>query len=101
MRVLIAALILFAPAAAVCEPAAAAPKAGPHTATVTDLSAQRRRPRIRIVPHQPPAWTYPRPGDYSWPGPGAVRLCSDWYRTEDRPSGPVITPQMSCRWVRG
>jgi|GEM_PF-3892841 len=68
----------------------------------SELSAQtRQRPRIRIQRTQPPAWDYPRPGDYSWPGPGAVRHCVDWYATEYRPSGTVITPQMRCRWVRG
>jgi hypothetical protein len=62
---------------------------------------QRARPRIRIQPNQPPAWDYPRPGEYSWPGPGAVRQCVGWYATEYRPSGTVITPQQRCRWVRG
>lgn len=68
----------------------------------TEFSAQeRQRPRIRVQP-QPPAWAYPRPDDYSWPAPGpAYRQCEDWYLTEYRPSGTVITPQMRCRWVRG
>lgn len=69
-----------------------------------EFSAQarrdRRRPRI-IIERQPAAWTYPRPGTYSWPGPGAVRQCVDWYALEHRLSGTVLTPQMSCRWVRG
>jgi hypothetical protein len=59
----------------------------------------RQRPRVRVTP--PAAYDYPRPGDYSWPGPGAVRHCVDWYATEYRPSGTVVTPQMRCRWVRG
>jgi len=69
---------------------------------VSEFSAQQRpRPRIRVQP-QPPAWLYPRPDDYSWPAPApAYRLCEDWYQTEYRPSGTVITPQMRCRWVRG
>lgn len=75
------------------------------TALATEFSAQarqdRQRPRVRVQRVQPPAWDYPRPGDYSWPGPGAVRECVDWYATEYRPSGTVITPQMRCRWVRG
>ena len=62
---------------------------------------QRARPRIRIQREQPAAWDYPRPGEYSWPGPGAVRQCEGWYATEYRPSGTVITPQQRCRWVRG
>lgn len=68
----------------------------------SDISAQeRQRPRIRVQPRQPAASPYPRPGAYSWPGPGAVRVCQDWYATEHRPSGTVVTPQMRCRWVRG
>jgi hypothetical protein len=66
-------------------------------------SAQERRrprPQIRVQPDQPAAYDYPRPGPYAWPGPGAVRECVDWYATEYRPSGVVMTPQMRCRWVR-
>ena len=59
---------------------------------------QPPRPRIRVQP--PAAYPYPRPETYSWPGPGAVRHCVDWYATEYRPSGTVVTPQMRCRWVR-
>ncbi len=81
--------------------ALAAPLADGLNAPVTEMSAQRKRPRIRIVPRQPAAWDYPRPGYYSWPGPNAVRQCVDWYQTEYRPSGTVITPQMRCRWVPG
>jgi hypothetical protein len=65
----------------------------------------QQRPSIRVTPQpqsQPPAWTYPRPDTYSWPAPApAYRQCEDWYRTEYRPSGTVITPQKRCRWVRG
>jgi hypothetical protein len=68
-----------------------------------EFSAQTRmepqRPQIRVRP--PAAYPYPRPEPYAWPGPGAVRRCVDWYATEYRPSGSVITPQMRCRWVRG
>ncbi len=81
--------------------AIAAPRSpGVAARVAVQLSAQRKRPRIRIT-RQPPAWDYPRPGAYSWPGPNAVRQCSDWYVTEYRPSGTVITPQMRCRWVPG
>lgn len=67
-----------------------------------EFSAQaRQRPRVRVTPDRPAAYDYPRPGDYSWPGPGAVRQCVDWYAIEHRPSGTVVTPQMRCRWVRG
>jgi hypothetical protein len=68
--------------------------------TQTELSAQRKHPRLRIY-RAPAAYDYPRPGYYSYPGPNAVRVCSDWYRTENRPSGTVVTPQMRCRWVPG
>lgn len=83
------------------------PAAGMNALTgkAAEFSAQtkqeRQRPRVRVQRVQPPAWDYPRPGNYSWPGPGAVRECVDWYATEYRPSGTVITPQMRCRWVRG
>lgn len=71
-------------------------------AVATEFSAQtRRRPRVRVTPNQPAAYDYPLPGEYAWPGPGYVRHCVDWYATEYRPSGTVITPQMRCRWVRG
>jgi hypothetical protein len=74
---------------------AAAPKA-----TVTDVSAQRRRPsrRVRIYPLQ--EWApdvYPR---YN-PGPNAVRDCTAHYVQEFRPSGTVITPRMNCYWRPG
>jgi hypothetical protein len=69
-----------------------------------EFSAQSRReqerPRIRVRPREPMAYEFPRPNTYSWPGPGAVRQCVDWYATEYRPSGMVVTPQMRCRWVR-
>jgi len=69
-----------------------------------EFSAQSRleqeRPRIRVRPREPMAYEFPRPDTYSWPGPGAVRQCVDWYATEYRPSGIVVTPQMRCRWVR-
>jgi hypothetical protein len=67
------------------------------------FSAQSRqenaRPRIRVQPRQPPASEFP-PYEYGSPGPGAVRQCVDWYATEYRPSGTVVTPQIRCRWVR-
>lgn len=82
-------------------PVAAGPQPdGFRAQTATDLSAQRKRPRLRIY-RAPAAYDYPRPGYYSYPGPNAVRVCSDWYRTENRPSGTVVTPQMRCRWVPG
>ena len=91
-------------AAALADGSVSAAEAGERaqTAEASDLSAQTRRvrPRVRIY-RQPAAWPYPRPGYYSWPGPNAVRQCVDWYALENRPSGPVITPQMRCWWVSG
>src|SRR5689334_9389071 len=72
-------------------------------AITQDLSAQtrRRRPRILVYPQrQPSAWLYPRPGVYSYPGPGAIRQCADWYNVEYRPGSAVMTPQQRCWWVR-
>ena len=69
---------------------------------VQEFSAQERvRPRIRVQPNrQPPAWDYPRPGRYSYPGPNGYRQCEGWLATEYRPSGTVITPQRRCWWVQ-
>lgn len=33
--------------------------------------------------------------------PNAVRACDSWYALEYRPSGTVLVPRMSCRWVDG
>jgi hypothetical protein len=77
-------------------PVFVAPRVGEISAQVRE----RRRSRV-LIERQPAAWDYPRPGTYSWPGPGAVRHCVDWYQLEYRPSGTVLTPQMHCRWVRG
>lgn len=99
------AAVLCALAVAAVFVRAAPPHMNVLSATVSDMefSAQSRgdRPRIRVQPVEPPAYDYPRPGDYAWPGPGAVRHCVDWYAIEHRPSGRVLTPQMRCRWVRG
>jgi hypothetical protein len=67
--------------------------------TVTDMSAQRRRP-LRRVPIYRQDWApdvYPR---YN-PGPNAVRSCTAHYVQEYRPSGTVITPRMNCYWRPG
>ena len=78
--------------------------------TATDISAQtrtRRRPppQIRVTPRSYPYRTfhsfYPPPYPYEYPGPNGVRKCVDWYVTEYRPSGTVVTPRMRCRWVQG
>src|ERR1700727_672683 len=35
------------------------------------------------------------------PRPLLYRRCEDWYELQNRPSGPVLYPQMHCWWVRG
>jgi len=98
------ATLLIAAAFPVLAASPSAPISSGENARIeaTEFSAQtRQRPRIRIERDQPAAYDYPRPGNYSWPGPGAVRQCVDWYATEYRPSGTVVTPQMRCRWIRG
>src|SRR5262245_38344483 len=67
--------------------------------TATDLSAQTRTrrppPQIRVTPRRYPYRTfhsfYPLPYPYEYPGPNGVRKCVDWYVTEYRPSGTVVT----------
>jgi hypothetical protein len=61
---------------------------------------QRRPPRVIITPRQIPANPYPSPGA-AFPGPGYVRDCVAFYVEDPRPSGTVIVPRQSCRWVRG
>ena len=71
----------------------------PHS-SVTDLSAQRRRPLRRVPIYRQEEWApdvYPR---YN-PGPNAVRSCTAHYVQEYRPSGTVITPRMNCYWRPG
>ena len=46
------------------------------------IRAHRRPTRITVYPT----------GRY-------YRECTDWYELQHRPSGDVIYPQMSCRWV--
>ncbi len=35
------------------------------------------------------------------PGRLLYRRCVDWYELQNRPSGPVLFPEMRCWWVRG
>ena len=46
--------------------------------------AAKSRPRVTIYPRHL--------------GPSAKRICQSWLATEYRVSGPVIVPQMRCRW---
>ena len=59
----------------------------------TDISAQARRERrpatrLRVERYQRLPST-------------AVRTCDAWYAQERRPSGTVIVPKLSCRWISG
>ena len=68
--------------------------------SVTDISAQRRRPLRRVPIYRQEEWApdvYPR---YN-PCPNAVRSCTAHYVQEYRPSGTVITPRMNCYWRPG
>jgi hypothetical protein len=78
--------------------ALAGDRPAPATPTAsTEISAQTR---LRIYPRRRGGEL--RPGDYYYyPGPNAVRICQSWLLRELRASGPVVTPQMRCRWVPG
>lgn len=93
--------LLLPGATAQAQTAAPELKATPAPkASVTDVSAQRRRPLRRVPIYRPREWApdvYPR---YN-PGPNAVRDCTAHYVQEYRPSGTVITPRMNCYWRPG
>ena len=55
-------------------------------------SAQDSPPPPRVRPH---IVVHPRSAE---PGPNAKRYCRSWLAKEYRPSGTVITPQMTCWW---
>src|SRR4051812_42874970 len=74
--------------------------AGAADALAQTDQPRRVPPRITVTPRQPLATPYPLPGA-AFPGPGYVRDCVSWLEQEPRPSGTVIVPRMSCRWVRG
>jgi hypothetical protein len=67
-----------------------APQPQASSQTSSDFSAQRRVHRratpVTIYGSRPLS-------------PNAVRVCTDWYAQEYRPSGTVIVPHMSCHWV--
>ena len=76
------------------------PRIATASKSVTDMSAQRRRPLRRVPIYRQEEWApdvYPR---YN-PGPNAVRSCTAHYVQEYRPSGTVITPRMNCYWRPG
>jgi hypothetical protein len=70
------------------------------TATLVALSgapavAQTQSP-LAVPPSHPP-----RHRITINPHPLLYRRCVDWYELQNRPSGTVLYPQMSCWWVRG
>jgi hypothetical protein len=82
----------------------AAGRVPPELAAQPNPRPARARTRIRVTPAYPYrtfSTTYPVPYTYEYPGPGFVRQCAAWLRPENRPSGPVITPQMRCWWEPG
>ena len=79
-------LAMFAIVAAAPIPAAAdeTVAALPTAAAPSDVSAQSRRPRIRV-----------------YPGRLLYRECTFRLVQQWRPSGTVIVPRQRCWWVRG
>jgi hypothetical protein len=88
--------------AAMAQPAGVVSATQP--APLVRVQARRARPKIRVRPRYPYRnynSAYPLPYANEYPGPNAVRQCTDWYATEYRPSGPVLVPKMRCWWVPG
>jgi hypothetical protein len=77
-----------------------APSVKPAAPAATDSSAQSRQPLRRIPIYREEHWEPDVIPRYN-PGPNAVRNCSLAYVQENRPSGPVITPHISCVWRPG
>ena len=69
------------------------------------VAVQRRAPtRIIVRPvlrERLDSTEFPRSDNLGYPGRNAVRQCVSWLQPEYRLSGPVVTPQMRCRWQRG
>ncbi|MCA1454875.1 hypothetical protein I6F35_16825 [Bradyrhizobium sp. BRP22] len=99
LAALAGALVPVASAQAQTAPSArqAAQAAG---STISDASAQRRRPLRRIPIYREDHWEPDVIPRYN-PGPNAVRDCTATYVQEYRPSGTVITPRMHCFWRPG
>jgi hypothetical protein len=77
--------------------------AATESAPLIRVQARRARPKIRVRPryrYRNYHSAYPLPYDNEYPGPNAVRQCTDWYATEHRPSGTVIVPKRRCWWVQ-
>jgi hypothetical protein len=78
------------------QSASAGTRSQPGPPVASELSAQTRRPRVRIY-REDDRGVYPS----YYPGPNAVRDCTATYVQEHRPSGTVIVPRMNCFWRRG
>jgi hypothetical protein len=84
IAVVLAALVLGV--AGMVTPVSAQTSPGAEGTQQTAQLADRPRPRITVRPRS------------AQPGPNSLRYCQSWLRTENRPSGTVITPQMYCWW---
>ena len=84
--------VLVAISAGSLAPASAGSNDRPDGALASDGGrytyefAAQSRPRITIHPRR------------AYPGRNAKRYCRSWLAKEYRVSGPVIVPQMRCRW---
>jgi hypothetical protein len=96
----VAGLLLQGEAAQAQTAASGARTAQVSQPAATDASAQARRPLRRVPIYRPDHWEPDVIPRYN-PGPNAVRDCTATYVQEYRPSGPVITPRMSCYWRPG
>jgi hypothetical protein len=85
-RVAVIFAVLMVGVAGSAAPAAAQGAPGTEGAQQTAQLADQPRPRITVRPRR------------AEPGPNSQRYCQAWLRTENRPSGTVITPQMQCWW---
>jgi hypothetical protein len=94
-------------ALAVASPVHAQPADGVRVAQVQKKKrAIAKRAPTRIIVRPPlqnrhDSTEFPRTDNLGFPGRNAVRQCVSWLRTEHRPSGTVVTPQMRCWWERG
>jgi hypothetical protein len=83
-KILIAGFILAALPFAAAAPAVAQNGTSPIAQPATASPPRYVRGRITIHP-----------------GRLLYRRCIDWYELQNRPSGPVLFPEMRCWWVRG
>jgi len=100
-------IIVVTAALALAEPIQAQPLDGVRVTQVQKKKRavpQRTPTRIIVRPgirNRHDSTEFPRSDNLGFPGRNAVRQCVSWLRTEYRPSGTVVTPQMRCWWQRG